>query len=117
MYCCSKQLIISPLLLNRETASCNTSREDPLLSTSKNKLQVSNILVEPKLVNSKVLEIKQAIIDGLKKYQMKMLLSYNKLNTLKTDVSRSEYLDLIKNEKQPQAVEKLRSSDHKLRLN
>ena len=80
-------------------------------STSNNKLQVSDILVEPNLVNSKLPKIKQDIIDGLKKYQMKMLQSYKKLNTLKTDVSRSEYLDLIKNEKHPQAVAKLQSSN------
>ena len=48
-----------------------------------------------------------------------MLQSYVKLNfysTFKTDVSRSEYLDLIKNEKHCQAVAKLRSSNHKLRI-
>ena len=48
-----------------------------------------------------------------------MLRSYEKLNlysTFKTDVSRSEYLDLIKNEQHCQAVAKLRSSNHKLRI-
>ena len=80
-------------------------------------LQVSNIFVKPKMVNSKLPKIKQAIIDDFKKYQMKKLRSYKKLNfysTFKTDVSRSEYLDLIKNEKDRQAVAKLRSSNHKL---
>ena len=48
-------------------------------STSNNKLQVSDILVEPNLVNSKLPKIEQAIIDGLKKYQMKMLQSYKKM--------------------------------------
>ena len=84
-------------------------------STSNNKLQVSSILVEPKLVNSKLPKIKQAIIDDFKiKDQMNMLQSYKKLNfysTFKTDVSRSEYL-----EKHRQAVGKLRSSNHKLRI-
>ena len=47
-------------------------------STSNNKLQVSDILVEPNFVNLKLPNIKQAIIDGLKKYQMKMLRSYKK---------------------------------------
>ena len=86
-------------------------------STSNNKLQVSNILVEPKLVNSKLPKIKQAIIDDFKiKDQMNMLQSYKKLNfysTFKTDVStgKSEYL-----EKHRQAVGKLQSSNHKLRI-
>ena len=47
---------------------------------------------------------------GFKKEQMNMLRTYKKLSyysTFKTDVSRSEYLDLIKNEKHRQAVVKL----------
>ena len=49
-------------------------------STSNNKLQVSDILVEPNLlIQSCLAKIKQAIIDGLKKYQMKMLRSYKKI--------------------------------------
>ena len=48
-------------------------------STSNNKLQVSDILVEPNFVNLKLPNIKKAIIDGLKKYQMKMLRSYKKI--------------------------------------
>ena len=48
-------------------------------STSNNKLQVSDILVEPNFVNLKLPNIKQAIIDGFKKYQMKMLRSYKKI--------------------------------------
>ena len=56
---------------------------------------------------------------GFRKEQMNMLRTYKKLSfysTFKTDVSRSEYLDLIKNEKHRQAVVKLRSSNHKLRI-
>ena len=71
------------------------------------------------MVNSKLPKTKQAIIDDLNKYQMKMLRSYKNLNvysTFKTDVSRSEYLDLIKNEKHLQAVAKLRSSNHTFRI-
>ena len=52
-------------------------------------------------------------------HQWNMLRSCKKLNfysTFKTDVSRSEYLDLIKNEKHCQAVAKLRSSNHKIRI-
>ena len=45
-------------------------------STSNNKLQVSHIVVEPKMVTSKLPIIKQAIIDDFKKDQMKMLRSY-----------------------------------------
>ena len=48
-----------------------------------------------------------------------MLRSYKKLNfyfTCKSDVSRSEYQDLIKNEQHRQAVAKLRSSNHTLRI-
>ena len=48
----------------------------------------TSILVEPKLVNSK-LPKKQAIIDYFKKDQMNMLRSYQKMNfysTCKTDV-------------------------------
>ena len=48
-----------------------------------------------------------------------MYRTYKKLNfysTLKTDVSKSEYLDLIKNEKHRQAIAKLPSSNHKLRI-
>ena len=44
----------------------------------------------------------------------KNLISIN--STFKTDVSRSEYLDLIKNEKHRQAGAKLQSSNHKLRI-
>ena len=50
---------------------------------------------------------------------MNMLRFYKKLNfysTFKANVSRSEYLDLIENEKHHQAVAKLRSSNHKLRI-
>ena len=72
-------------------------------NTSTNKLQFSSILEqEPKLVNSRLPKVKQTIIDYFKKNQTNMLRSYEKLNfysTLKNDVSRSEYLDLIKNEK------------------
>ena len=48
-----------------------------------------------------------------------MLRSYKNLNvysTFKTDVSGSEYLDLIKNGKYRQAVAKLRSSNHTFRI-
>ena len=61
----------------------------------------TRILVEPKLVNSKLPKLKQAITDYFKKDQMNKLRSYKKLNfysTFKTEVYRSEYLDLIKNE-------------------
>ena len=37
-------------------------------------------------------------------------------STFQTDISRSKYLDLIKNERHHQAVAKLRSSNHKLRI-
>ena len=50
---------------------------------------------------------------------MNMLRYYKKLNfyfTFKTDVSKSEYLDPIKTEKHRQAVAKLRSSNHKSRI-
>ena len=50
-------------------------------STS-NKLQVSDILVEPKLVNSKLPKIKQAIIDDFKKDQMNMFRSCRKIEFL-----------------------------------
>ena len=88
-------------------------------NTSTNKLQFSSILVqEPKLVNSRLPKIKQAIIDYFKKDQTNMLRSYKKLNfysTFKNNVSRSEYLDLIKSEKTKQK-KKLRSSNHRLEL-
>ena len=48
-----------------------------------------------------------------------MLWSYKKLNfssTFKSDVSRSEYSSLIKNETHRQAAAKLRSSNHRLRI-
>ena len=35
---------------------------------------------------------------------------------MKNDVSRQEYLDLIKNEKHREAVAKLRSINHRLRI-
>ena len=50
---------------------------------------------------SRLPKIKQAIIDYFKKDLMNMLRTYKKLSfysTFKTNVSRSEYLDLIKNE-------------------
>ena len=46
---------------------------------------------------------------------MDMLQSYKKLNfysTFKANVSRSEYLDLIENEKHRQVVAKLGSCNH-----
>ena len=58
------------------------------------------------MVNTKLPKIEQAIIDDFKKDQRNMLRSYKQLNfysTFKTDVSRSDYLDLIKNEKHRQA--------------
>ena len=48
-----------------------------------------------------------------------MYRTYKKLNfysTFKTGVSKSEFLDLIKNEKHRQAIAKLPSSNHKLRI-
>ena len=48
-----------------------------------------------------------------------MLWSYKKLNfssTFKNDVSRSEYSSLIKNQTHRQAAAKLRSSNHRLRI-
>ena len=51
---------------------------------------------------------------------MNMLRFYKKMNfcsTFKANVSRSEYLDLIKNEKhRPAAVAKLRPSNYKLKI-
>ena len=88
-------------------------------NTSTNKLQFSNILAqEPKLVNSRLPKIKQTIIDYFKKDQTNMLRCYKKLSfysTIKNYVSRSEYLDLIKNEKARQK-KKLRSSNHRSEL-
>ena len=55
----------------------------------------TRIRVEPKLVNSKLPKVKQAIIDYFKMDQMDMLWSYKKLNfysNFKTGVYRSEYL-------------------------
>ena len=70
-------------------------------------------------MSSRLPKIKQlAIIDYFKKDQTNMLRSYKKLNffsTFKNDVSRSEYLDLIKNEKTRQK-KKIRSSNHSLEL-
>ena len=71
------------------------------------------------MVNSKLPKIKQAILDDLKKDQMNMLRACKNLNVysiFKADVSRSEYLDLIKNGKHRQAVAKLRSSNHTFRI-
>ena len=48
-----------------------------------------------------------------------MYRTYKKLNfysTFKTGVSKSEYLDLIKNEIHRQAIANLPSSNHKLRI-
>ena len=52
-------------------------------------------------------------------FSFKFTGNYGKLvfySTFKSDVSTSEYLDLIKNEKRRQAVAKLPSSNHKLRI-
>ena len=77
-------------------------------------------LKEPKLVNSRLPKNKTGyIIDDFEKDQMNMLRSLKKLNfcsTFKIDVSRLEYLDLIENEKHSQAVVKLLSGDHRLRI-
>ena len=52
-------------------------------NTSTNKLQFSSILTrEPKLVNSRLPKIKQAIIDYFKKDQTNMLRSYKKTEFL-----------------------------------
>ena len=99
-------LLLSNQLANNGKPSFMLSFHEimkPYCNTSTNKLQFSSILEqEPKLVNSRLPKIKQAIIDYFKKDQTNMLRSYKKMNfysTFKNDVSRSEYLDLIKNEK------------------
>ena len=77
----------------------------------------TRILVEPELVNSKLPKIKHSGYHGLlQKGSNEHVAHLQKDLTCKTDVSRSEYLDLIKNEQHRQAVAKLRSSNHKLRI-
>ena len=66
-----------------------------------------SILVKPKLVNTKLPKNKTGYHRSFKKDQMNMFWSYKKINfysTFNTNVSRSEYLDLIKNETHRQAV-------------
>ena len=71
-------LLSNQLANNRKSSFIQSFHEIMKLhcSTSNNKLQVSHILVEPKMVTSKLPIIKQAIIDDFKKDQMKMLRSY-----------------------------------------
>ena len=78
----------------------------------------TSILVEPKLVNSK-LPKKTGYHRLLQKGSNEHVAILQKMNiysTFKTNVSRSKSLDLIKNEQHHQAVAKLRSSNHKLRI-
>ena len=82
----------------------------------------TRILVETNLVNSKLPKITQAITDYFKKDQMNMLrtlknwISIPFLRPMSVDLNIYSYLYLIKNEKHRQAEAKLRSSNHKLRI-
>ena len=71
----------------------------------------TRIRVKPNLVNWKLPKVKQAIIDYFKKGSNGRVTILQRIE-FKANVTRSEYLDLIENEKHRQAVAKLGSSNH-----
>ena len=59
------------------------------------------------------------ITTSLKRHQLELIRSNKKLcfySIFKTDVSRSDYLEQVKNQKHRRAVAKLRSGNHSLRI-
>ena len=64
-------------------------------------------------------KIKCHITTSLKRHQLELIRSNKKLcfySIFKTDVSRSDYLEQVKNQKHRRAVAKLRSGNHSLRI-
>ena len=64
-------------------------------------------------------KIKYHISNNLKRHQLELIHTNKKLSfysIFKTDVSKSDYLEQVKNLKHRQAVAKLRSGNHRLRI-
>ena len=83
---------------------------------SHNKTIQNNIM--PTIKNN-LQKIKSQISNHLKRHQLELIHSNRKLcfySTFKTDISKSDYLEQIKNLKHRRAVAKLRSGNHSLRI-
>ena len=70
-------------------------------------------------IKNNLQKIKHHISDILKRHQLELIRSNKKLcfySIFKTDVSKSHYLEQVKNLKHRRAVAKLRSGNHNLRI-
>ena len=84
-----------------------------------NNAEPLNHYADLQIIKNNIQKIKKQIANDLKTHQMEMIRSNRKLNfytIFKTDVSKSEYLEHIKNQKHRKAVAKLRSGNHNLRI-
>lgn len=82
---------------------------------SYNKTQTNNITT----IKNNLQKIKCHISNNLKRHQLELIRANRKLcfySIFKTDVSKSHYLEQIKNFKHRRAVAKLRSGNHSLRI-
>ena len=87
-------------------------------SNDKNLLNVNHVM-DKHITNNHLQKIKQHIISNFKTHQMEMIRSNKKLNfysIFKTDVSKSEYLEQIKNSNHRKALAKLKAGNHNLRI-
>ena len=76
-------------------------------------------VTDKQIIKNHLLKIKQLNTSSLKTHQMEMIRCNKKLNfyfMFKTEVSKSEYLELIKNMTHRKALAKLRSGNHNLRI-
>ena len=76
-------------------------------------------VTDKQIIKNHLLKIKQLNTSDLKTHQMEMIRCNKKLNfyfMFKTEVSKSEYLELIKNMTHRKALAKLRSGNHNLRI-
>ena len=70
-------------------------------------------------IKNNLQKIKHHISNNLKRHQLELIRSNKKLcfySIFKTDVSKSHYLEQVKNLKHRRAVDKLRSGNHNLRI-
>ena len=79
-----------------------------------------NHVTDKQIIKNHLQKIKQLITSDLKTHQMEMIRCNKKSNfysMFKTELSKSEYLELIKNMNHRKALAKLRSGNHNLRIN
>ena len=87
-------------------------------SNDKNLLNVNHVM-DKHITNNHLQKRKQHIISNFETHQMEMIRSNKKLNfysIFKTDVSKSEYLEQIKNSNHRKALAKLRAGNPNLRI-